>query len=275
MKKFYLLLIIVCTLYSCTNDSSSEIQSDSNLLQRIDFYPGMAAEARWLFNADGLLYKITKADGTVIQEFTYDSQNRLVQSDQYYWIEEHHTFTYDSNDLVATVDGAVVHYDSGLDAYYTGILNDNYRLTKINSDKLLLDGRTVRVDNDETGITQTEWEEMLVYYSNNNVMGYTPGDSCVSFTYDSKTNPLRSATLAISRAFSFVPNSRWVNGLVNSANNPLSQRYCSEDPESEVFHYTYNSNNLPKEQTLDSYYFGTLERTMVSAKYYYQGDVLP
>ena len=47
------------------------------------------------------------------------------------------------------------------------------------------------------------------------------------------------------------------------------------DPESEVYQYTYNSNNLPITQTRDNYYNGVYENTISSVKYYYQGDVIP
>ncbi|HNP32638.1 MAG TPA: hypothetical protein PKN96_05050 [Flavobacterium sp.] len=276
MKKFYFLLVTICALSSCTNDSASTVEPNPNLLKRIDFYPGTVSERHWLFNAEGLLYQVTKADGTVVQDFTYDSHNRLINANlNDYGLSESHTFTYDSNDFVTTVDGTVLHYDSSLQAYYTGDLSIAYRLTKINSEKLLLDGRSVVIDNDESGISQTEWNTILVTYSNGNISGFSPGDSCVSYSYDTNINPLRNATLPICRAFSFVMNSRWVDGKVNSANNPLTENYCIEDPESEVYHYNYNSNNLPTERTTDSYYHGVFESTMVSAKYYYQGDVLP
>ncbi|WP_264519615.1 hypothetical protein [Flavobacterium sp. N1994] len=277
MKKFYFLLIAICALSSCTSDSSSNTSTNPNLLQRIDFYPGLASERHWLFNTHGLLTQITKADGTVVQNFVYDTSNRLTSSTLFNTsgINETHTFTYDNNDFVISVDGETVHYDAGVDAYYTGILNDRYRLTKINGDKLIVEGRTVIIETDITGTNETRWAEMIVNYSNNNIMSYSPGDSCNSFTYDDKTNPIRNATLAICKAFSFVSGSRWIDGLYNSANNVLTHNYCSEDPESSVYHYTYNANNLPEAQTHDSYYHGTYENTVASANYYYQGDVLP
>lgn len=276
MKKFYFLFSLVVVSISCTPDSS-EATLDPNLLQRIDFYPGTLYERRWLFNPDGLLNEITKTDGTVVQTFTYDSHNRLISSTKFEdsGISETHTFTYDSSDFVTSVDGVTVNYDSSLGAYYTGVLTDYYRLTKLNSEKLLVDGKSVYVEIDGGIPYETEWYQMSVSYANYNVVSYSPGDSCNYLTYDDKINPLRNATLAISRAFSFIENSRWVDGQYISANNVLSHDYCSEDPESELFHYTYNANNLPLSQTRDNYYLGTYENTTTSANYYYQGDVLP
>lgn len=269
-------MISICLLTSCSNDSSSN-EPNLNLLQRVDFYPGLTFERRWLFNTDGLLNEITKADGTIVQNFIYDSNNRLTSSTLFNdnGFNETHTFTYDNNDFVATVDGEIVNYDSSLGAYYTGDLNQGYRLTKINNEKLLVEGRSVFLDIDETGTNEIRSAEISVNYLNNNVMNIYPNDSCNSFTYDSNSNPLQNATLAICRAFSYIENSRWVNGQINSANNVLTHNLCPEDPESEVFQYTYNSNNLPITQTRDNYYQGVYENTISSAKYYYQGELIP
>jgi len=267
-------------LFSCSESTVTENTTNTTvnptLLQRVDFYPGNINERRWFFNEYGLLYQITKADGTVVQDFSYDNSNKLISSVLFdNGVATTHHFTYDSNDFLATVDGVIINYDTTLDAYYTGVLNQNYKLTKINSDKLLIDGKTASIEIEDGIPYETVWSHITVYYSNNNIESYFPDDSCHFFTYDNKSNPLRNATLPICRAFSFVPYSSWINGLNNSANNVLSHHYCAEDPESSVYNYTYNSNNLPVSQTHDSYYLGVCENTIISAKYYYQGDIIP
>lgn len=278
MKKFYFLICFVVVSISCSSDSSEEVTADQNLLQRVDFYPGTVNERRWLFNADGLLNEITKADGSVIQNFTYDSDNRLISSTKFNdgGTTETHTFTYNSSDFVTSVDGVTLNYDSALEAYYTGDLSQYYEMTKINSDKLLIYSKKAYNEEVEVGqFEETVWYSVSIDYTNNNINNFSPGEQCNYLSYDDKTNPLRNATLSICRAFSFVPESRWPLDYCISANNVLTHDYCPEDPESEVFHYTYNTNNLPLEQTHDSYYFETYEGTVVSAKYYYQGDTLP
>ena len=278
MKKLYFLLIcFVVVCISCSSDSSSD-SLNPNLLQRVDFYPGTTYERRWNFNEDGLLTSITKADGTVVENFTYDSLNRLISSTAVSntGTTETHTFTYDSNDFVTTLDGVTINYDSSLDAYYTGDLNTAYRLTKLNNDKLLIDGKSVVIDNDESGISESQWLQMSVNYSNNNIVSYFPYyENCNYLSYDDKVNPLQNATRIISKPFSFVAGSRWAFNELVSANNALTHDYCSEDPESSIYHYTYNSNNLPITQTRDDYYNGVYENTISAAKYYYQGDVIP
>lgn len=278
MKNFCFFFFSIFMLLSCSNDDTNQPAAEQNLLQRVDFFPGLSIERRWIFNTDGLLEEITKSDGTLVQNFTYDNNNRLINSTVFNdsGTNQTYTFTYDNNDFVNSVNGETVNYDAGLDAYYIGNLPQNYRLTKINSEKLLVYGKTAYQDFDDNGNPyEVIWDEIIVSYSNNNLMNYSPNDSCNSFTYDNEINPLRNAILPICRAFSFIENSSWVDGLYSSFNNPLSQNYCSEDPESKVYHYTYNADNLPLTQTRDDYYLGVYENTISSAKYYYQGDVLP
>lgn len=278
MKNFCFIFIAFFTLLSCSNDTTEQTTIDPNLLQRIDFFPGLSIERRWVFNTDGLLKEITKSDGTLVQDFTYDNNNRLINSTVFNdnGFNQTYTFTYDNNNFVNSVNGETVNYDAGLEGYYVGNFAQNYRLTKINSEKLLVYGKTSYQDFDDDGNPyEIIWDEITVNYSNNNLMSFSPNDSCNFFTYDSQINPLRNAILPICRAFSFIENSRWVDGLYFSPNNPLSHDYCSEDPESEVYNYTYNTDNLPLIQTRDNYYLGVYENTITTAKYYYQGDVIP
>lgn len=279
MKKFYLLLIFICALTSCSNDDhSSPAEPNPNLLQRVDFYPGSISEKRWYFNSNGLLEHIARPDGMVIQYFVYDSNNRLASSNVFNddGSNTNYTFSYDNNGFLTAMNSQNLQYDVPSSTYYFGDLNTSFIKFKINSDKLLTSSTVGYMDEVEPGqFEETTWYSVGISYTNNNILGFYPGEHCNSLTYDNKTNPLRQATLAICRAFSFVSESRWPFDYCISANNVLTHAYCPEDPESEVYHYTYNANNLPVEQTHDSYYFGTLEDTTVSAKYYYQGEVLP
>jgi hypothetical protein len=279
MKKFCLLLFSLVTLLSCSTDSTNQTTTNPNLLQRIDFYPGLIIERRWIFNADGLLKEITKSDGTIVQDFTYDNNNRLINSTVFNnnSTSQTYIFTYDNNGFVNSVNGETVNYSSSLDACYTGNLSQSYRLTKINSNNLLVQGINAYQDTDDNGNPIEIINDYIYvgYSNNNNIMNYSRNEGCNSFTYDNNSNPIRNATLAICRAFSFTENSTWVNGQYNSTNNPISLNFCSVDPESHIYHYTYNSNNLPSTQTRDDYYLGVYENTIPSAKYYYQGDVIP
>ena len=70
MKNYCLLLLLITTLFSCTDDTTQQNTVNANLLQRVDFFPGLAIETSWNFNADGLLIETTKADGTILQNIS-------------------------------------------------------------------------------------------------------------------------------------------------------------------------------------------------------------
>jgi hypothetical protein len=278
MKKFYLLVLSLFALYSCTSDSISPAEPNPNLLQRVDFNPGTAYEKRWIFNTDGLLYEIIKADGTLIQSYAYDNHNRLAASTLFNadGTSSTITFTYDGNDDVTSINGEALNYNSSLNAYIFGDLTDQYTSITLNNDKLLTYTKSVWIDYDWDGTPiETVNSELGIQYSNNNMTAYSRNESCNYFTYDTTTNPLRNATIAICRAFSFSTTYPWPDSNCISANNVTGRSYCSEDPESNLYHYTFNANNLPVVQTSDSYYHGTYESTTTLIKYYYQGDVLP
>jgi hypothetical protein len=278
MKKLYFLLVSICLLTSCSSDSTSIAETNPNLLQRVDFYPGLTFERRWFFNSDGLLNEITKADGTIVQNFTYDNQNRLINTTLFNadGTSTISTFTYNSNNSVASINDVVLNYNSALDAFIFGDLTTQYNSIKINSNGLLTYAKSVWIDYDFDGTPIEIFNsELGVIYSENNMTAYFPNESCNYFTYDTNTNPLRNATLAICKAYSFSVTLPWLYVNCISVNNVLEHKYCTEDPESELFNYTFNSNNLPVTQTRDNYYQGVYENTTATINYYYQGDVLP
>lgn len=281
MKKFYILLAFTGLLLSCSNsdENASPNQPNPNLLQRVDFYPGTSVEKRWLFNTDGLLEKITKADGTVLQHYSYDSQDRLIMLETFYSDgspAETINYTYDANGIVTSANGMALTYDATTSTYTYGNTNTYYSSFTVNSEKLLTHSKSAYMDDDGSGnLMEVVTHEMGIGYTNNNMISYWKDDTCHSFTFDSKTNPLRNATLSICKTLSSFSYDPWVDVNCVSVNNIASREYCPEDPESEMFHYTYNSNNLPVIQTRDDYYLGTYEDTSTTIKYYYQGDTLP
>lgn len=278
MKKFYFLLSFIVVSISCTSDPSDSVTVDPNLLQRVDFYPGTSYEKRWLFNEDGLLNEITKSDGTVTQTFAYDSNDRLSISIIYNTDGTSNTltFTYDTDNFVTAINSESLSFNASTSTYTFGDTSSYYTTIIINSDKQLTYTENVWIDYDWDGTPiEITNSQTSVIYSSGNVLSYFPNESCNYFTYDDKINPLKNATQAMWIAFSPSGYLPWNDINCISANNVLTHDYCSEDPESSIFHYTYNSNNLPTEKTEDSYYLGVYESTRVAAKYYYQGDVIP
>jgi hypothetical protein len=279
MKNLIYFFLLTFITISCSDSDDSGVAIpiiDTSKLAKVIFDPKTPSEKHWNFYTNGLLKEITKPDGTILQNFVYDAKNNLLSSTNITEPYNSHKFTYDNNNFVASIDGEKVNYDSTLDAFYTGVLDHSYRLTKINIEKLLIDGKLVRVEI-ENGISyESQFYQTRVNYSNNNISSYFEyNETCNFLTYDNKKNPLSNATLPICIAFSFVSNSSWINGHYNSVNNLLTQHYCSEDPESNTYNYTYNSHNLPNTRTSNYYFRGVFENSKLSAIYYYQGDVIP
>jgi len=72
-----------------------------------------------------------------------------------------------------------------------------------------------------------------------------------------------------------ITNPKFYYDSLSSANNIISQGYLDVDPEYHTYDYTFNSNNLPVNQTRNDYYLDVFENSIESKHYYYQGDIIP
>lgn len=274
MKKFCLLLSFVVISISCSSDSS-EVTLDPNLLQRVDFYPGTSFEKRWLFNPDGLLYEITKADGTLIEEFIYDADNNVTQNIKYEngLPTENYLITYNSSNKITDINGKQYNYSASQNRYYYTIGFDDYSCS-LNSDFLVTESHLIY--DDTVDVYNTDYYCDYTLSNMNSYRSYSWSSSEIDITYefDNKINPLKNALLPVFRFKSLI-DTVFFNGSLSSINNIISQAYFSVDPESHTYDYIYNSINLPLTQTRNDYSNGVFEGSLVSANYYYQGDVLP
>ena len=277
MKKFYLLISFVIVSISCSSDDEQHnISQNPHLLQRVDFYGGNSVYRYWLFNREGLLTEITKADGTLVEKFVYDTNNRLIQDTKYFngAITETFNITYDSSDFITQVNDTAYDYSYYFHKYYYTSGNINYECL-IDADFIMKESHKIFDDS----VDQYYDNDYCNHDASRNMIGYSSsatfngGPNC-SYTYTDTTNPLRDATMSVLRAKSLYDPHFLADGL-SSRNNKATLHYMAEDPESYVYRYELNSNNLPSQQFSDSYYQGIFENTSVSAKYYYQGDVLP
>lgn len=273
MKKFCLLLSFVVISISCSSDSS-EVTLDPNLLQRVDFYPGTSFEKRWIFNPEGLLTDITKADGTLIEKFTYDTHNNVVQNVKYIngVPGGSDNITYDSGNFITQINTVVYNYSFTENKYFYTIGFNDYSCS-LNSEFLVTESHLV-------------YDDTVDVYNTDSYCGYTlgnmnsysnyswSGDIYTHYEFDNRINPLKNALLPILRYKSLIDTEFFFDSL-SSVNNITSQAYYSSDPESHTYDYIYNSLNLPQTQTRNDYYLGTYENSLISAKYYYQGDALP
>ena len=300
MKKLYAVLFLSFMFFSCSeSDDFNQKENisrkptkpitalDPTKLARVIFYPGTNQERHWYFYPNGLLRRIVLTNGTIIQNFTYDHNNNLIQTqffgDPFLSLESPNTknFTYDTNNRINSVNGNPINYDPITNSYlletYTRTLNSDYILT---SESYL--GSYDEKDKNGNPITiYINVYGMYYGYNNNNqtssINNNNPSGSY--YQHDSKINPFKTALLPICRALPITKDFGyyffWASSDYNSQNNITKRFYEIEDPESDRFEYTYNANDLPISRTRKSYYFNTLESTSLDILYYYQGDVIP
>jgi hypothetical protein len=297
MRTIYSLLVLVLITFSCSeSDDFTQLQNnqkqspnsilklDPTKLAKIIYFPGAPYESQWVFYPNGLLKKITKHDGSIVQNFIYDANRNLIFTSH---IGSNgnpaisSSFTYDNTNHITSYNGQTVTYDAAANKYiyqYVPINDYDYpdsREIILNNDLL--------ITNEVTNYIATDGNYSIFgmsagYFNNNMTYVIGPNDpSGPSYLYDTNVNPLKLAMLPICRAMSITNgsySSRFATGEYNSVNNVILNSYAPEDPEKEEYVYQYN-NNLPTSIIKKFYYLGVLETTSLFALYYYQGDVIP
>jgi hypothetical protein len=307
MKNIFSLLILLLSIISCSapEEETQQIPAGNNLrpkpeigandpnkLSRVIFYPGTNYEEQFFFYQNGLLRKITKHDGTLIQDFIYDANKNLTLSHKIStWATYTLTFTYDSSNYITSVNLKPVTYNAASNKYilqYEPNLPvdpecpecyDYVDRTEIDlsTERLAINEFTYYLSSDGN----YSHHGIFAAYSSNNNLGYITNwndPSGSSYSYDNHINPLKAAMLPLCRAMAVTGGSwteRYMRGEFNSANNVVFNGYESADPETDEFVIEYNSNGRPKNTIHNGYYFGVLEYTGLYAKYYYQGETIP
>ena len=271
MKKFYLYLLPVFLLVSCSNEDTSN--GNTHLLQKVVFYPNLPSEKHWNFNDAGFLESITKPDGTLIEKFVYNNNNQVIQNLIY--VNGNLSQTLDISYNGNLIANSGVTYISSQNSYQ---IIDGYNTTTISltNDLLLSEMHKLYDDN----IDQYDSHYYVNHNNNGNMTSYSSdefgGYSYVNYyEFDNKTNPLKSAIMPVMKVKTLYSPRFFYDGLTSS-NNIAALKYHVEDPESSKFTYEYNENNLPVVKTVNLYYQGVYENISYEyTHYYYQGDVLP
>lgn len=289
MKKATLLFLSILFFVSCSNsdDASQDSQPDPTLLRRVVFYPENAnAKQIWDFEERGLLATISTPNGAILQRFIYDTYYNLVSAT---YLGETYNFSYNAQNRLTSVNGLAVFFDAASNRYVAELGTPDpttedpvphKREWQLNASGLL-----------ETEVDYITWvmgdetdtRLLVTYDANENLKTVSDLDMAyAAFTHDSNTNPLRHATMPITRAMGLLTQGwssnarlKFISSLHNSANNILSEVHNPEDPESSKFEYIYNANGLPQSSISKSYYLGNFESQTQFAHYYYQGDTLP
>ncbi len=305
MKNLYLFLFAAFLLMSCSDDhswnSSTGNPEDANtsrigynngstrllpnpeLLQKVINAPGTAAERHLNFYPNGMLKNITNAAGTVLEHFTYSNGNLT----SCFSGGATHTFTYDANNRITTVDGYPTTYNAATGTYtFTFEVPDQEDLYDYQHRAEITvnaDGYLVLKKNFFDLHNEYHYVAAVASYQNGNLMGFGLNGSEVggNYEFENTANPLKLAMAAASRAMALVnPENRygalWINAEYTSDNNISGRAYQAEDPETSDVTYTYNSAGLPAAQTTQNYYNGAPDGLPYTSRlYYYQGDAIP
>jgi hypothetical protein len=276
MRKIITLFVIATTLFSCSSDDSTST-INPNLIQRVDFYPGTSFEKRWLFNSDGLLTDITKADGTLLEKFIYDTDNNVVQYTKYEdgSATENYLITYNSSNKITDINGKLYNFSASENRYYYTIGNESFSC-ELNAEGIATHYIYFIDFPDEGDDIQTEFS---FQYENGNLtsmtgFGNNMSDIEINFNYGLVINPLKIATLPVLKIKSIL-DPHFFNAGISSNNIKEYQSYAVGDPETHSFGMLFYPTNKIELITQENFSNGVIESTITNSYYYYQGDVLP
>ena len=228
-KKIILLFVLATTLFSCSNEDNS---NPTEVLQKVVFYYDSPNERQWNIS-NNLLTNITLADGTIAEEFIYDSQSRLIRDIKYSngLITGTDIITYNTDNTINTINGLPYSYNAATRTYtysYGGSFTIN---CQVNSDFLV--ENFVRTGSDAG--------EYHMTYTNGNMLSFeksTSGTTVVikNFHFDGTygANPLYNAIIAVARVKSLTspdffidcqPSTVMPNGFDKGTTDPYYYNY--------------------------------------------------
>ena len=233
MKKIILFLILAITLTSCSSDSTVV---PAQTLQKVVFYSNSPNQRQWNISND-LLRNITLADGTVVEEFIYDSQNRLASDIKYTGglVSDTTTITYNADNTIQTINGLPYAYNSSTRTY-TYSYGSSFTIScQVNSGFLV--ENFIR--------TGTNAGEYHMTYSNGDMTSFKKiisGSTEIikNFHFDELyTNPLHNAILAVARIKSLTDPSFFIDSL---ASTRIAGGYDRGTSDPYYYSYGYSSS---------------------------------
>lgn len=276
MKKIIFVFVIATTLFSCSSDDNSS-STNTNLLQRVDFYPGTSFESRWNFNSDGLLTTITDANGNLVEKFVYDTNNNVIQDIKYSSGSptENYLITYNSNNKITNINNRSYNYSVSENRYFYTDGNETFSC-ELNTEGLATHYSDFFDFPDEGDDIVTDY---FFIYENSNLITMTGNGSSLSdievhFNYGTVVNPLKNATLSILKVKSLIDPNIFYDGFFSN-NVKVAQSYSTLDPETYSFGMLFYPSNKLELITQENFYNGVFETSLTNSYYYYQGDVIP
>lgn len=235
MKKLFSIILIAVTLFSCSNDDNNVVPP--TVLQKVVFYKNSPNERHWNIS-NNLLSTITLPDGTIVEQFVYDSQNRVISDIKYAnsVITETNTITYNADNTIKTINNLPYTYDAATKTYAYSY-GSNFTINcQVNSDFLV--ENFVR--------TGTNAGEYHMTYANGDMTSFeksTNGTSDIIKNFHfypdgTSTNRIYTAVLAVARVKSLTDPNFFIDG---QASFELANGFDkgTTDP------YYYNYGELP------------------------------
>lgn len=236
MKNIILTLLLTFTLFSCSNDDKNN--TTSKVLEKVVFYRDSENERQWNFS-NNLLQNITLADGSLAEEFIYDSKNRVIKDIKYNnGIAQIDVITYNLDNTISTINNLPYSFNAATKTY-TYSYGSNFTINcEVNSDMLA-------VNFTRTG---TNAGVFHLTYSNGNMTSFekvTNNTTEVLKNFNFETtlmnNPIATAILAVARVKSLTDPNFFIDSPT-SKEVPTGFDKGSSDPN------YYNYGAIPEEK---------------------------
>jgi hypothetical protein len=236
MTKIIAIFIIAFTLFSCSSDDTNS--ETLKVLEKVVFYRDTPNERQWNFS-NNLLQNITLADGTIAEEFTYDSQNRVVKDVKYTnGTTETDIITYNADNTISTINSLPYSYNAATKTYLYSY-GSNFTINcEVNSDMLVVN------------FTRTGFNPGVFHmtYSDGNMTSFEKianGTTEVLKNFNFETtlmdNPISEAVLAVARVKSLTDPNFFIDSQA-SQKVPVGFDKGSSDP------YYYNYGAIPEDK---------------------------
>nr|WP_321243957.1 hypothetical protein [uncultured Psychroserpens sp.] len=264
---------------------------------------------KYYFDDDGMFYKYSNIIQNISTVFNYDSQGRITTVDEIDLLDNTlstHQVVYTSNGKIASIDDHNYIYNADENfyydeaTYYESVIDyGDLIYTEIQYLKFYYSDNPINLITQECSYAYESFYDTVNDTNTENIycspnlfsgacfIGYdginVNSDYCDGWSnfeyFTSTNNPLYSDMNNLNTLYTFIRRLdildwRFEYNLLWSQ-NILHTDITSDAPDVYTYEYNYNSLNLPIETTRYYSEGPTVYPDYISAKYYYQGDVIP